>query len=167
MVDDFRLPREQRLAEREAFDKAFALRASASDERLIVYAVPNGLAYCRLGLRVGRRYGNAVRRNRLKRLLREAFRLNRHLWPTGWDLVVTPRPVEPVRKPSKSGGGGKAAAAKAGRPTAASNAGGTEQLGRAGRITLTQVAESMRDLSPAAIRRAQRKTAAEGRPNPS
>jgi ribonuclease P protein component len=45
-------------------------------------------AQARLGLTVSRQVGNAVRRNRIKRLLREAFRLDRSLVPAASDLVV-------------------------------------------------------------------------------
>ncbi len=42
----------------------------------------------RLGITASRRVGNAVVRSRAKRLLREAFRATRELWPAGIDLVV-------------------------------------------------------------------------------
>lgn len=42
----------------------------------------------RLGLTVSRRVGNAVARNRMKRLLREAFRTSPSSWPLGVDLVI-------------------------------------------------------------------------------
>jgi ribonuclease P protein component len=45
----------------------------------------------RLGVTVSRRVGPAVVRNRVKRLVREAFRLHRHELPTGLDLVVVAR----------------------------------------------------------------------------
>jgi ribonuclease P protein component len=46
----------------------------------------------RLGLSLSRKVGGAVRRNRLKRLLREAFRFNRHLIDAGADCIFYPRP---------------------------------------------------------------------------
>ena len=46
----------------------------------------------RLGISVQKKTGNAVRRNRFKRLFREVFRLNRHLFPTPCDIVFTVRP---------------------------------------------------------------------------
>ena len=42
----------------------------------------------RLGITASRRVGNAVVRSRAKRLIREAFRATRQLWPPGIDLVV-------------------------------------------------------------------------------
>ncbi len=50
---------------------------------------PNGLGYARLGLAVSRKYGGAVRRNRLKRQLRECFRVH-EIRQTGVDVLVIP-----------------------------------------------------------------------------
>jgi ribonuclease P protein component len=47
----------------------------------------------RLGIVVGRHVGNAVARNRIKRLAREVFRLNKHRLQRGCDIVVTPKPA--------------------------------------------------------------------------
>ena len=47
----------------------------------------NGLERPRLGLAVSRRVGKAVRRNRMKRVLREVFRTKTHLFPSGYDAI--------------------------------------------------------------------------------
>ncbi|MEZ4370753.1 MAG: ribonuclease P protein component [Polyangiaceae bacterium] len=54
---------------------------------LVVYARGDDEP-ARLGLTVSRRTGNAVARNRMKRLLREAFRTSAAAWPRGVDLVI-------------------------------------------------------------------------------
>jgi len=51
----------------------------------------NDLGFCRLGIAVPKRIGNAAARNRIKRLIREAFRLNRALLPASIDLLVVVR----------------------------------------------------------------------------
>jgi len=52
----------------------------------------------RLGITVTKKAGNAVRRNRIKRLIREFFRLNKSLFPAGYDVVVmAKRNMPPVK----------------------------------------------------------------------
>lgn len=76
------------------FKRVYDRRRSVSDSWLIVYACENELPYLRLGLSVSRKNGNAVHRNRMRRLYREAFRLARSQLPTGLDLVLIPRRPE-------------------------------------------------------------------------
>ncbi len=59
---------------------------------MTLYVDQNEVGPARLGIVAGRRYGNAVQRNRIKRLIREAFRRIRHDLPAGVDCVVLPRP---------------------------------------------------------------------------
>jgi ribonuclease P protein component len=83
-----RLPRE--------FDTVYAAKTRESRGPLTVYALPNDLGHPRLGMSVSRKVGIAVRRNRIRRLLREAFRLMQHDFPRGYDLVIVVRPHEPL-----------------------------------------------------------------------
>lgn len=91
MAERLRFSRTHRLSGREAFARVFAAKCSAASGCVIVYAIANDFDVTRLGLSVGRKHGGAVRRNRIKRLIREAFRLERSGLPTGLDVVVVPR----------------------------------------------------------------------------
>jgi ribonuclease P protein component len=82
---------DDRLRKQADFDRVYRARIYAADDVLIVNACPNGLECSRLGLSIGAVVGNAVTRNRWKRLIREAFRLSRQQLPTGLDLVVRPQ----------------------------------------------------------------------------
>jgi ribonuclease P protein component len=73
------------------FRRVYDRRRSVSDAGLIVYGCENGLPYLRIGLSVSRKFGPAHKRNRLRRLYREAFRLTRHEMPVGIDLILIPR----------------------------------------------------------------------------
>ncbi len=73
------------------FDRVYQARVYAADDVLIVNGCANGLVRSRLGLSVGAIVGGAVKRNRWKRIIREAFRLSRQQIPIGLDLVVRPQ----------------------------------------------------------------------------
>ena len=88
--------RELRLRGRSAFKHVHEARVRRESGPLLVYARPNALAFSRIGLAISRAVGNAVRRNRIKRRLREAFRYHRHNWPSGFDWMVVVRPHEPA-----------------------------------------------------------------------
>jgi ribonuclease P protein component len=82
----------ERLRDPADFRRVFAQRRSESDSVLLVYGLENGRDYARLGISVSRKkVRNATERNRLKRLVREAFRLSKLDLPVGIDLVVVPR----------------------------------------------------------------------------
>src|SRR5207244_1516464 len=87
--------RHERIDDPADFRRAFERKKTASDAVLIVYAVENGRDHPRLGISVGRKkVRRATARNRVKRLLREAFRLSKAELPAGVDLVVVPRGAE-------------------------------------------------------------------------
>jgi len=58
---------------------------------LVLLYHPNDLGYSRFGFSISRRIGNAVVRNRTKRVLREILRLQRDLVSPGWDIVFIAR----------------------------------------------------------------------------
>lgn len=73
------------------FEKIYQNRRRASDEFLLLFAAVNSHGRTRFGLSVSRRHGGAVARARIKRLLREAYRLSQHDLPQGLDLIVVPK----------------------------------------------------------------------------
>jgi ribonuclease P protein component len=82
----------ERLKKPADFRRVYDQRRSAADATLIVYAIENDMAFSRLGISVAKkRVRTATARNRLKRLIREAFRQNKSALPQGVDLVVVPR----------------------------------------------------------------------------
>ncbi len=83
--------REHRMKTRADFSRVFAKKRSVADGVFVLYGCRNERGNSRLGLSVSRKVGNAVCRNRWKRLCREAFRLSRTALPAGIDLVVIPR----------------------------------------------------------------------------
>lgn len=84
-------PREFRLLRRTDFRRVYDEGKRRSASLCAVFFRPNGLPHTRLGITVSARVGNAVLRNRVKRRVREVFRLNRTAIPGGWDIVVNPR----------------------------------------------------------------------------
>lgn len=87
-------PRSRRLSGKLAFQRVFDGQTRESRHPLTVLAVPNGLLHLRLGLSISRKVGSAPKRNRIKRLLRESFRLLQHDLPAAYDVVIVVRPHE-------------------------------------------------------------------------
>lgn len=58
---------------------------------IVVDLKKNSLTYSRLGITVTKKYGRAHKRNRFKRIIREAYRLKKHSLCVGYDLNVRPR----------------------------------------------------------------------------
>jgi ribonuclease P protein component len=89
----------RRLHRKSEYDLVFARGVTVRDALLKVSAVPNGLGRTRLGTTVSKKASrSAVGRNRIRRRIREAFRLVYGALPAGLDLVAVPLAVEPEPK---------------------------------------------------------------------
>ena len=86
-----RFPKAVHIRSRLDFARVYEQGSRVSDAVLLVTAARNDEPHTRIGLSVSKRCGNAVHRNRWKRLIREAFRLSQAEMPTSIDLVVQPR----------------------------------------------------------------------------
>jgi ribonuclease P protein component len=83
-----------RLSRSADFDRVYREGRSHASRHVVVYAFPrsSGEDEPRLGVSVGRKLGGAVERNRMKRLLREAFWRTAESLPDGYDFVIVARP---------------------------------------------------------------------------
>jgi ribonuclease P protein component len=97
---DRRFTKAMRLRSRGDFRRVYERKCWAGDSLIRMAGQLSDLPHPRIGLSVGRVVGNAVVRNRWKRLLREAYRLSRSRLPTGLDFIVVPREnVKPELQP--------------------------------------------------------------------
>ncbi len=84
------LPRQFRIIRPADYALVFAERRSFRDGLLIAHIRHNNLPHSRMGTAVTKRGRTAIVRNHLRRILREAFRLERADLPAGLDLVLLP-----------------------------------------------------------------------------
>ena len=115
----YKAGKQSRLRRRTDIDSVFTGGVSARDRLATIVARPNSLPFSRMGVGISKRHGNAVQRNRIKRLCREAMRLSRPELPPGWDFMLLPRAgmrmtLASLRKSVLSLGGRVASAGAAG-----------------------------------------------------
>ena len=79
------------LTKPEEYALVYSKGISWASKTIVLKATPNNLSLSRCGFSVGKKVGKAVNRNRVKRRLREIYRLS-SLQP-GWDIVLIARPA--------------------------------------------------------------------------
>jgi len=90
-VQRYTFSRSERLRKSSDFDRVYSSGKRFTSSTLTVIFDASPVGATRVGLSVGRRIGKAVVRNRVKRLLREAFRLNKHRVKKGYDIILVAR----------------------------------------------------------------------------
>ncbi len=90
MPENLTRPKECRLRRKSEYSKVYGCGERLHTRNFLVFALARPESQARLGLAVTRKAGPAVSRNRIKRVLREFFRLHRQGLP-GMDIVITPK----------------------------------------------------------------------------
>ncbi|MDR1744495.1 MAG: ribonuclease P protein component [Planctomycetota bacterium] len=85
------LPKERRLRGRERMGEIFASGSHAAVGTVLARALPCPDGQGRMAAVAGKKLGGAVRRNRMRRRLRAAFRMHRERLPEGWDYALVAR----------------------------------------------------------------------------
>lgn len=80
------------------FQRLYRKGAFCSLGQALLYVMPNGLGYNRLGITAGKKIGNAVKRSRAKRIIRAAYTAAEMQLPIGVDLVIVARSGLPEQK---------------------------------------------------------------------
>lgn len=96
----FSFPKSKRLVSNRQFKAVFASNERFSNGFLVLFVSANGCSYWRFGVSVGKSCGNAVVRNRLKRLLRAIFQQSQDQIPAGFDyvLMISPQWLKKLNK---------------------------------------------------------------------
>ncbi|ABV33359.1 ribonuclease P protein component [Pseudothermotoga sp.] len=88
---DFCLRRTERLRFSRDFDRVFRFGAVIQSELLTILYVGNDLEHNRIGVIVKRKFGKAHDRNKIRRWIKEIYRLKKHDLNKSFDIVVLPR----------------------------------------------------------------------------
>ena len=73
------------------FSQVYNHKESMANKYLVMYILPNDQMYSRIGISVSKKVGNSVIRHRIKRLIKESYRLNIEKLRKGYDIVVISR----------------------------------------------------------------------------
>jgi ribonuclease P protein component len=84
-------PRTARLVRRSEYDAVYREGRRRTSREFAVFLRANGLDESRFGWSIKKALGSAVKRNRIRRRIREIIRLHRQEISPGWDIVIHPR----------------------------------------------------------------------------
>lgn len=73
------------------FQKVYREGKSYANRYLVMYILENGTSSNRIGISVSKKVGNSVVRHRVKRLIKEAYRLHEDMLQNGFDIVIIAR----------------------------------------------------------------------------
>lgn len=91
-MKQFSFGKEERLRRHHEFKRAMRKGESRDTDHFTVFILPNQINTRRLGITASRKVGAATRRNRIKRLLREFFRLHKPCLPPSSDILFVVKP---------------------------------------------------------------------------
>ncbi len=89
----------RRLTKNSQFKTVLAKKNRFASDLLVLFTAPNDLGLSRLGVSIGKSFGNAVQRNCAKRYIREAFRLNQDKIADDFDYLVMISPKKLKQEP--------------------------------------------------------------------
>ncbi len=73
------------------FQKVYSAGRSYANRYLVMFILENGTGCNRIGISVSRKVGNSVVRHRLKRLIKEVYRIHEGMFHCGYDIIVIAR----------------------------------------------------------------------------
>ncbi len=80
------------------FSRVYREGKSKADHQIVMYQFGNGLTYNRIGITVSKKIGNSVVRHRVKRIIKEAYRLHEEEFLSGYDIVMVARKAADQKK---------------------------------------------------------------------
>lgn len=86
----FQFPKRMHLRKRAEFDRVFESGTRVRSRYLVAWVAANSEGRPRVGIAAPRKLGCIARRNRMRRVIREAFRLHQHELQAGVDIVFVP-----------------------------------------------------------------------------
>lgn len=80
------------LRKNHQFHSVYHNGRSYANRYLVMYIMENGSEINRIGICVSKKVGNSVVRHRVKRLIKESYRLHENIFNSGLDMVIVARP---------------------------------------------------------------------------